>query len=167
MLPKSNQNGSQNGVSGHSKSQKSRNKNTQKNSYLTRPQKVYFGTPGGGLSNDLFSLKITTIPEIVHMAPQAFKITVRASKMTARASKMMENLITLLTQIQTLAVKRTGRSEQTEAKETKRSKQTKKWHGGGICAQRTGYIYIYIHIYIYILCVFAYFLSDNQGFHEM
>jgi hypothetical protein len=43
-------------------------------------------------------------------------------------------LITLLTKIQTLAVKQTRRSEQTE-----------KWHGGGICAQRTGYIYYITH----------------------
>ena len=64
------------------------------------------------------------------MAPRASKITARASKMTARASKMIENLITLLTKIQTLAVKQTRRLEQTE-----------KWHGGGICAQRTGYIF--------------------------
>ena len=27
-------------------------------------------------------------------------------------------------------------------------KGTKQWHGGGLCAQRTGYIYIYIYIYI-------------------
>ena len=139
MLSKSSQNGSQNGVSGRSKSQKSRNKNTQKNSYLTRPQKVYFGTPGGELSNDLFSLKITTIPEIVHTGRGASKMTVRASKMTARASKMIENLITVLIKIKTLAVKQTRRSEQTE-----------KWHGGGICAQRTGYVYIYIYIRILV-----------------
>ena len=42
VLPKSNQNWSQNGMSGHSKSQKSKNKDTQNNSYLARPQKVYF-----------------------------------------------------------------------------------------------------------------------------
>ena len=28
----------------------------------------------------------------------------------------------------------------------KRSEEAKKWHGGGLCAQRTGYIYIYIYI---------------------
>ena len=62
------------------------------------------------------------------MGPRASKMTVRASKMTARALKMIENLITLLIKIKTLAVKQTRRSEQTE-----------KWHGGGICTQRTGY----------------------------
>jgi hypothetical protein len=51
---------------------------------------VFLDTGGGGLPNDLFSLKITTIPEIVHMAPRASKITARVSKMTARASKMIE-----------------------------------------------------------------------------
>ena len=28
-------------------------------------------------------------------------------------------------------------------KQNRRPKQTKKWHGGGLCAQRTGYIYMY------------------------
>ena len=73
-------------------------------------------------------VEITIIPEVVHMAPRASKMTVRASKMTARASKMIEQMITLLIRIKTLAVKQTRRSEQTE-----------KWHGGRICAQRTGY----------------------------
>ena len=91
-------------------------------------KKHIFGTPEGGSSNYLFSLKITILPKIVHMAPRASKVPVQVSKMTTLASKMIETLITLLIKIKTLAVKQTRRSEQTE-----------KWHGGGICAQRTGY----------------------------
>ena len=45
----------------------------------------------GASSNALFSLKITTIPEIVHIRLRASKITARASKMKARASKVIEN----------------------------------------------------------------------------
>ena len=48
--------------------------------------------------------------------------------MAAWDSKIIENLITLLVKNRTL-----------EVKKTRRSKQTEQWHGGGICAQRTGY----------------------------
>ena len=41
-------------------------------------KKCIFRHREGSESNDLFSLKITTIPEIVHMAPRASKMTVRA-----------------------------------------------------------------------------------------
>jgi hypothetical protein len=92
-------------------------------------RKWVHGHLGGGSSNALFSIKITTIPEIVHIGLQASKITARASKMSARASKIIENWITSLVKNETL-----------EVKKTRRSKQTEKWHGGGICAQRTGYI---------------------------
>jgi hypothetical protein len=90
-------------------------------------KKWVHGHLGGGSSNALFSIKITSIPDIVHIGLRASKITARASKMTARASKMIENWITLLVKNETL-----------EVKKTRRSKQTEKWHGGGICAQRTG-----------------------------
>ena len=101
------------------------------------------------MTNSFFSSKITIIPEIVHMAP-------RASKMTARASKMIENLITLLIKIKTLAVKQTSRSEQTE-----------KWHGGGERAQRTGYIYIYIYIYIFSYVLKVLELRDLYCVHPL
>ena len=65
------------------------------------------------------------------MAPRASKMIDQVSKMAARASKMINNSLILLIKIKTLAVKQTRRSEQTE-----------KWHGGGICAQRTGYVCI-------------------------
>ena len=93
---------------------------TLKKTATSRDRKIcILGHRGVGVIEGLLSLKITTIPEIVHMAPRASKMTVRASKKTARASKIIENLITLLTKIKTLAVKQARRSEQ--AKETKRS----------------------------------------------
>ena len=86
MLLKSNENGGHNGVSGHSKSQKSRHKKSQKTA-TSRDPKICIFRYRGGVSKSLLLLKITTISEIVHMAPRAFKMSVRASKMIARAWK--------------------------------------------------------------------------------
>ena len=85
-------------------------------------KKCIFGLLGGVVERSFFNKNHNNPRNRPYCAP------VRASKMTARASKMIENLITLLIKIKALAVKQTRRSEQTE-----------KWHGGGICAQRTGY----------------------------
>ena len=52
----------------------------------------------------------------------AFKMGPQASKMSPRASKITQNLENLVTQNQ----------------EHPRKKDFEKWHGGGLCAQRTG-----------------------------
>ena len=64
-------------------------------------------TLGVGSEKALFSIKITTIAEIVHLSP-------RASQMTARASKIIKKLVTLLVTNKTLEVKKTRKSKQTK-----------------------------------------------------
>ena len=64
---------------------------------------------GERFSNAPFSIKITIIPEIVHMAPRASKMIVRASKMTARASKIIGFFRMLFIKIKTVAVKQARR----------------------------------------------------------
>ena len=84
-------------------------------------------------------LKITKIQDTFQMVPRSPKIFKNHQKMSPRASKITQNHENLVTQ-----------NPENPRKKTSRIQEIKKRHGGGICAQRTGYIiYIYIYIYIY------------------
>ena len=84
--------------------------------------------------------KITTIPEILHMGP-------RASKMGPRASKIIRNRASEIYKIplQTACFFHscfqhflTTCLPKNVENMTAELKKAKKWHGGGLCAQRTG-----------------------------
>jgi hypothetical protein len=86
----------------------------EKNSQLMRPQKVGLWTPWRGVREwVVFVRKTDNSSRNRPYRPQGIQND-------CPASKMMENFSTLLVKNKTLAVKK-----------SRRSKQTKKWHGGG------------------------------------
>jgi hypothetical protein len=99
---------------------KIKKKGIQKTIKNTTLQKVgywlHFEVKMGILFRGRSAPKITTIPEILKMGP-------RASKMGPRASKMTKN-------------------HDSDLPKSRKShcKPAQNWHGGGLCAQRTGYI---------------------------
>ena len=93
--------------------------------------------------------KITIIPEILTMAlrasrmsprasrmsPWAFRMSRRASKMRHRATKISKNhrfFAPWISIFLDLDIEKTWKTKMLKCK------KTKQWHGGGLCAQRTG-----------------------------
>ena len=97
--------------------------------------------------------KITTIPEVLTMALRASRMSSRASGMSPRASKMrsraskMRHQATKIYQNHRFFASRISifldlDIEKTWKTKMLKCKKTKQWHGGGLCAQRTGYNHI-------------------------
>ena len=81
------------------------------------------------------ALKITTIPEILTMSLRASRMSPRASKMRHRATKISKNhrfFAPWISIFLDLDIEKTWKTKMLKCK------KTKQWHGGGLCAQRTG-----------------------------
>ena len=79
------------------------------------------------------ALKITKIQDTFQMVSRSPKIFKNHQKMSPRASKITQNHENLVTQ-----------NPENPRKKTSRIQEIKMRHGGGICAQRLGYINIII-----------------------
>ena len=102
------------GTQKHKKAKKRGLKKHKKNSTAKSDLWVWFGLQNGWPFRVQNSPKISTIPEIIKMGTRASKVRPRASKIAkSHASDL--------------------------PKSRKCNCETdKKWHGGGLCAQRTG-----------------------------